>query len=255
MKRFGPLLAVLFVSAFASLPAQQPRVSRSVAEQYLFQAANAERAQRGLNPLRWDDALYRAAIGHAIEMARRESISHQYAGEAELTVRGQEAGARFSVIAENVAEAPSAVRIHEAWMSSPHHRENLLDPRLDSIAISVIRRNGQLYAVQDFERAVANLSFSDQEMAVASLLTQNASLQVVPDSVEARRTCEMETGYAGQRRPWFVMRYTSGDLTQLPETLRTKLGSGKFHEVAVGACAAHEQQAFSSYNIAVLLYP
>src|SRR5947208_7586092 len=75
--------------------AQRP----SVAEQYLFQAANAERAQRGLQPLRWEPALYRAAYGHAQQMAGRGSISHQYAGEPELAERGKMAGARFSRIA------------------------------------------------------------------------------------------------------------------------------------------------------------
>ncbi|MGC2496619.1 MAG: CAP domain-containing protein, partial [Acidobacteriaceae bacterium] len=78
----------------------------TVAEQYLLSAANAERAQRGLQPLHWDRALYDAASYHAEQMAERESISHQYEGEPELMVRGQAAGARFSVISENVAEAP-----------------------------------------------------------------------------------------------------------------------------------------------------
>ncbi len=65
-------------------------------------------------------------------------------------VRGQAAGARFSVISENVAEAPSALMIQDAWMNSPKHRENLLDPRVDSIGIRVIARGDRLYAVEDF---------------------------------------------------------------------------------------------------------
>src|ERR1700742_1206241 len=135
MKSLGLLVLPLL---FAASPVPAQRTSRSVAEQYLFQAANAERAQRGLTALRWEDALYRAATDHAIEMARRRSISHQYPGEAELSKRGHEAGAHFSVIAENVAEAPSAVIIHDARMKSPGHRENLLDPRVDAVGISVI---------------------------------------------------------------------------------------------------------------------
>jgi uncharacterized protein YkwD len=41
----------------------------TVAEQYLLSAANAERAQRGLQPLHWDRALYDAASYHAQLMA------------------------------------------------------------------------------------------------------------------------------------------------------------------------------------------
>lgn len=208
MKYLGLLL--LAFGVFGKLDARaQSGSSRSIAEQYLFESANAERAQRGLPVLRWDDALYRAAVNHAIEMARRESISHQYPGESELSERGKVAGAHFSVIAENVAEAPTAVRIHDAWMKSPGHRENLLDPRVDAVAISVIRRNGQLYAVQDFERSVEQMTFSEQENVVAELLNTEGSVQVLPDAVDARKTCEMETGYTGGRKPWFVMRYST----------------------------------------------
>jgi hypothetical protein len=226
----------------------------SVAEQYLFSAANAERAQRGLGPLRWDGALYEAATFHAQEMARHGSIAHQFAGEPELTERGRAAGARFSVIAENVAQAPTAVRVHDAWMNSPGHRANLLDPRLDAVAIRVERRGEELYAVEDFERAVVQLSLEEQERVVAGLVQATGGARALAGSEEARRTCGMSSGYAGQRRPWFVMRYSTGDLQQLPEALKAKLGSSSYHEVAVGACPS-EEQSFTAFNIAVLLYP
>lgn len=227
----------------------------SVAEQYLFAAANAERAQRGLQPLRWDANLYRAAQSHCQEMASRASISHQYPGEAELTERGRRAGVRFSQISENVAEAPTAVRIHDAWMNSPGHRANLLDTKVDSVGISVLRRDGQLYAVEDFGKTVAVLSLEEQESQVSALISAAASIEILPPSDDVRHTCSMETGYAGSRRPSFVMRYTTGDLAKLPDALKTQLATGKFHQAAVGACASHDHQAFTSFNIAVLLYP
>jgi hypothetical protein len=74
------------------------------------------------------------------------------------------------VISENVAEAPSALMIQEAWMNSAKHRENLLDPRVDSIGIRVIARGDRLYAVEDFDRSVMNLSLEQQEVAVGQLL-------------------------------------------------------------------------------------
>lgn len=253
MKTLLMLLLSLGATAFsASGVAQRPV---SVAEQYLFTAANAERAQRGLPELRWDSNLYRAALGHAEEMAGRASISHQYPGEAELAVRAKQAGARFSLVAENVAEAPSAVRIHDAWMNSPGHRANLLDAKVDSIGISVVWRDGQLYAVQDFDRSVARLSYDEQENVVLHMLDSVARLNVQAGNEEARETCSMESGYAGRRQPWFVMRFTTGDLDRLPSQLTSRLGSGRYHEVSVGACAPPNGQPFSSYNIAVLLYP
>ena len=246
------LIAQTMLMAATPCGAQTPR---NVAEQYLFQAANAERRMRGLPALQWDESLFRAARQHARQMAARSSISHQYAGEADVAERAETAGARFSVVAENVAEAPTAPMIHTGWMESEHHRDNLLDPRLDRIAIGVLERGGQLYAVEDFERGVAVLSFTEQEQAVAGLLTQAAPLQVLVSTEAARQTCEVDTGFTGTRRPWFVMRFTASELDTLPGELRERLTTGKYHLAEVGACSMRNPGHFTRYNIAVLLYP
>jgi len=227
----------------------------SVGERYLFSAANAERAQRGLPALRWDDALYRAADGHAREMAARRSISHQYPGEAELSARGRAAGARFSKISENVAESPDTVTMQDAWMHSTGHRENLLDPQVDSVGIRVISRGGELYAVEDFELSVASLSLEQQENMVEALLQGESTMTVLPASADSRRTCGMESGYSGGRQPGFVMRYTSADLTKLPEPLKERIASGRYREAAIGACTVSGEQNFTTYSIAVMLFP
>lgn len=249
--RCAGLLTILVLAGVGA--AQSPR---SVAEQYLFRAVNAERQARGLRPLLWDESLHRAAIAHAQQMAMRASISHQYAGEAELSERAQRAGAHFSIVAENVGEAPSAPQIHDAWMRSEHHRDNVLDAHVDRVGISVLSRNGELYAVEDFDKSVMSLSFDEQESAVATLLSQEtAGLGIRVGTEAARQTCELETGYAGERRPWFVMRFTAGELDLLPEQLRSRLSTGKYREALVGACPARGVRNFSSYSIAVLLFP
>jgi hypothetical protein len=254
MKRFVVSLALVISAAAFGQDGSRPR-QISIAEQYLFTAANAERVQRGLPALQWDDKLYRAAGFHAIQMANRESISHQYPGEPDVSARAQQAGVRFSVVSENVAMASTAVQIHSLWMNSPHHRDNLLDTRVDSIAIRVVRRNGELYAVEDFDRSVAALSLSDQERKVASLVQSAAPVNILSSSDDARRTCAMDSGYAGARKPWFVMRFTTGDLDRLPQPLTDKLSTGRYRVAAVGACPAAGTQNFTAYNIAVLLYP
>ncbi len=159
------------------------------------------------------------------------------------------------MIAENVAEAWSAPEIHDAWMHSPDHRANLLDPRVNSVGISVMRRGSQLYAVEDFDRAVESLSFEAQENAIAALLRTESRLYLLSNVEDARRTCEMETGYAGERKPWFVMRFTTASLDRLPEVLRERLATGKYHSAVVGACDARGTGAFTPYAIAVMLFP
>jgi hypothetical protein len=246
-----PIAALMFSGAARA----QSKTPISVAEQYLFSAANAERAQYGLPALRWDDALYLAADGHAREMAARRSISHQYPGEAELSARGHRVGAHFSKISENVAESPDAITMQDAWMHSPGHRANLLDPEVDRVGIRVVSREGELYAVEDFDRSVVSLSFDEQERAVGGVLQAESTIAILAPSEDSRRTCGMATGYAGEMRPGFVVRYTTADLTKLPEPLRDKIMSGRYRQAVVGACRVAEEQNFTTYSVAVMLFP
>jgi len=249
--------ALLFLVAIAlSVPAcaQTNGLRRpTVAEQYLQAAADQERAALHLPPLRRDPALVEAATQHARLMLAHNSISHQYPGESELSERAAAVGARFSVISENVAEGPSAVEVQDAWMHSPGHRRNLLDPSVDAVGIAVVAQGSQLFAVEDFERTVQHLNLSQQEDAVATLVAPYG-VSILPSNPDARKTCSMAIGFAGQRKPLFVMRYSGADLSRLPLALETHLRSGRYTEAVVGACAGRDRSAFSTYSVAVLLY-
>src|SRR5215469_7656593 len=243
----------------AASPTPMAKPGPNVAEQYLLAAANQERAARGIPQLHNDPVLAQAARFHALQMAEHAGISHQFPGEPELSERGARAGAHFSLITENVAEAPDSSTFHELWMHSKGHRANLLDPAVNVVGIAVVSRGGQFYAVEDFASTVASMSFNQQESAVARLLAQSG-LAVGPSSKtatlqDARRTCSMETGYAGQHKPWFIMRYTASRLDQLPSQLESRISSGRYHQAVVAACSDNNTGSFSAYNIAVLLYP
>jgi hypothetical protein len=71
---------------------------------------------------------------------------------------------------------------------------------------------------------------------------------------DARKSCTMDTGYAGARMPYFVMRYTTSDLSLLPDVLKARMADKRIHRAEVGACAPHSKN-FTSFNIAILLYP
>lgn len=241
-----------------SLGADAPQSAGTLAEQYLLSAANQERTARGLPPVHRDSQLARAAQQHAWVMAQHGSISHQFPGEPELTRRGASNGVAFSVISENVAEAPSVIQIHDLWMHSEHHRENLLDPAVDAVGISVVNRDGEFFAVEDFAKTVRSASLGEQEAAIGNLVARSASIRIASDAdtiTVARKTCAMDTGYTGSRKPWFVMRFTSDSLNRLPDELKARLASGRYHEAAIGACSTSGHSSFSSYSIAVLLYP
>lgn len=164
------------------------------------------------------------------------------------------AGARFSLIAENVAEGPSPLGLHNQWMNSPPHRANLLDRELNTIGIAVVQSGGLLFAVQDFSVAVPVLSYEQQESQVASQLAQRG-LRLLDTVSDARKTCETDRGFSGAR-PAAVLRYEVSDLRRLPDDIDQKVQSGKYHSAAVGACDAGNAGAgaFARFRIAILLY-
>ncbi len=263
LKQLISLKKLLWLAALTVLPVALNLYAQSafdsqnkltVAEQYLFAAANEARASQGLPPLRFDPVLSEASAVHAREMAEHDAISHQFEGEPELATRAANTGAHFSLIAENVGEAPTSPIIHDLWMHSPHHRDNLLDPNVDSVGIAIVTRNNQLYAVEDFARTVQVLTLNQQERTVASVLKQTG-VRVAETTEDARQTCTMSTGYAGSRQPWFIMRYTAASLNEIPSQLKSRLSTGKYHQAVVGACSSPNKTGFTAYNIAVLLYP
>jgi len=149
--RLAVILTVFLSPSRPQLSWTQTYASSS--ERKLADAANRERSHLGLPTLKGDEALASAARRHATEMANHGTISHQFPGETSLPARATKAGARFTSLAENVAQASSAAAVQDLWMHSPPHRANLLDKDMDSVGIGVVERNGELFAVEDFSKA------------------------------------------------------------------------------------------------------
>jgi Cysteine-rich secretory protein family len=222
-------------------------------EQILFQSANRERAAHGLAPVKWNAPLAEAAHRHALLLAQRDTLSHQFPGEPDLASRAASEGARFSTIAENVALGPSAESLQEQWMKSPPHRANLLDPQMNSVGIAIARRGETLFAVEVFSEIADELSLQEQEKLVQKQL-QSRGLRILDYAPDARRSCVLDNGYAGNHRPSFVIHYATPDLGSLPEMLGKGIDSGHYHGAAVGACPISAKFGAASYRVAVLLY-
>jgi hypothetical protein len=223
----------------------------------IVELANQARATVGAAPLKWDAALAEAAQRHCLRMAAEGPISHQYAGELDVSARAKEAGARFSLIEENVAMGPDPAAIHDAWMHSPHHRSNLLNPDVDRVGVALVAGRDGLYAVADYERAVSSLTQAQIESAVGGLL-QSSGVALVRDATLARAACSKDEGLpraASGAQPRFIMRWQDADLTHLPQALTDRLATGKYRQAAVGNCPTQGQEgAFTAYRVAVLLY-
>jgi Cysteine-rich secretory protein family len=247
-------LAVLLIVSIAVLSQASGAQRRAATpEQALWQSANRSRAALKLPPLKWDTALAEAAQQHAQRLAQQNTLSHQLPGEPDLVARAARAGAHFSAIAENIAVAPGTAEIHAEWMASAPHRANLLDPNLDSVGIAISQRGGRFFAVEDFSRAVVNLTFEQEEQQAGALLVARG-LRLLSDPTDARRACAQARGFTATARPRSVFRYETDDPGQLPDKLDQGAQSGRYHSAAVGACSSGQSAGFTIYRLAVLLY-
>jgi len=242
--------------AAGSLQGGKQEILQPEAEQ-LFALANQARAAQGAGPLKWDAALATAARQHCVRMVAEGQIAHRYGGEADLTERAGQAGARFSLIEENIAIGPDPDTIHNGWMHSPGHRTNLLNPEVDRVGVVVVASRGVLYAVADYARGVPVMTPAQVEAAIGALI-QVSGVTVLKDASVARAACALDRGLPATKsslEAQFVMRWQDADLTHLPQALIDRLSSGQFHQAAVGSCAPHDVEgAFTLHRMAVLLY-
>jgi hypothetical protein len=245
------LLAIISSHCASASDAQSYSMQKDVNQ--LYALANQARAGYGLAPLQWDPALAASAMQHCVLMARARQIEHRYRNEDDVPLRASQAGAHFSLIEENIASGPDASGIQQAWMNSPEHRANLLNPSIDRVGLAVVSRNGQLYAVADYARAVPVLTQTQVESAVAAQLRARG-VAVLRDTSQARAYCASNGGFraVGAR---LMTRWQNSDVTQLPSDVLRELSSGAYHHAAVGSCLDQDQAAsFTSYRVAVILY-
>jgi hypothetical protein len=256
VRRQAILIAIAtFICGAAQTFAQQ---GATAAEQSLLRWTNQHRAEHSLPPLAWDAALARAAHAHALVIAENPGpAEHQYPGEPDLKTRTSSAGAHFSAVSENVAgHATAPIEFDHAWMNSPVHRANILDPNLTAVGIAVVQGNGLLYAVEDFSHTVRTASGSSQaeQQAEQALRQHGLRIATSPDSrTDAREICVNPSSTAGH--PLLIMQWDGADLTQLPAQVLQAMPSVREHTVAVGACpSTHPQPGFTTFHVAVLMF-
>ena len=238
-----------FVICLGLLAVTKAHPQRTVAEQYFALSVNEERAAAGLSRLAWNSPLAFVAHQHAERMAADNTMAHQLRGEPALSERAATTGTKFPVLAENVGVGPSPAEMHRALMASPHHRENILDPKVNSVGIAVVFARGSLWVVEDFALDLPNIALADQERQVAGLVQATGLLEVI-STPEARTMCGMSSGFVGTR-PTFTMRYTAESLGRLPDELLARLSQGSVSWASVGAC---RPSGSGLYNMAVILY-
>jgi uncharacterized protein YkwD len=98
---------------------------------------NAVRRRQGLPPLARNPILDQVAQEHADDMLRRSYISHRTPEGLDPSDRARAAGYRPGA-GENIVEQRfSAEEAMDAWMASPGHRRNILDPNCRELGLGL----------------------------------------------------------------------------------------------------------------------
>jgi hypothetical protein len=118
----------------------------------LLELVNADRAAAGLGVLQPQADLTAIAQGQSRLMAGVGSIWHNDG----LFTSSIRQGLDAVVLGENVAfDSGGVTHIHWMLMNSPHHRDNILDPRFNVAGFAITVSDGVAYVTEDFAQVRA----------------------------------------------------------------------------------------------------
>lgn len=183
------VLLLLLVLLRASNAAPQPEVlsnaqaggaSRSeygsfdpAGEAQLVGLINQARAEEGLQALKVDERLTRAARKHSQLMAQHSVLSHDFAGEPPLQIRIANENLYADRVSENIAYNNRTIEVaHDGLMHSPPHRQAILNPDFDAVGVGVLRVGDEIYVTEDFAHKLPEYSEPQAEAVVESAITR-----------------------------------------------------------------------------------
>ncbi|WP_298787080.1 CAP domain-containing protein [uncultured Marinococcus sp.] len=110
--------------------------SESEFEQEVVRLTNEVRAENGLEPVEADSSLQSVADAKSQDMIENDYFAHEsptYGSPFEMM---QEFGVSYDGAGENIAAGQDTPQdVVDAWMDSPGHRDNILNPDFTHIAI------------------------------------------------------------------------------------------------------------------------
>lgn len=126
-------------------PVAAPSVDPDAAASQFFDLTNGERAAAGVPALEWRADVATIAVAHSVEMAQAGNIWH-----GSFVTEGNLKALNASSLGENVGMGGSVASIHQAFMNSAGHRENILDPGFNQVGIGVIVAGDTVFVTEDF---------------------------------------------------------------------------------------------------------
>ena len=108
-------------------------------EYQVITLTNTERMKYGLPALSYDASLCRIAGLKSQDMKERRYFSHQSPTYGSPFQMMKDNGIKYRTAAENIAMGQrTPAEVVAAWMDSPGHRANILNPSFDSIGVGYV---------------------------------------------------------------------------------------------------------------------
>ncbi|HEU5448978.1 MAG TPA: CAP domain-containing protein, partial [Acidimicrobiia bacterium] len=136
---YGLILAFVVSALYSPAPAYADTVSDEAA---FVAKVNELRAGKGLAPLQVNANLVAKARLWSAGMAAAGKIWHSTLSDG-VTENWKKLG-------ENVGMGGSVDGLHRAFVNSPHHYENLVDPAFGHVGIGIVMNGSTIYVTQVF---------------------------------------------------------------------------------------------------------
>ena len=114
-------------------------------ERAFISRINRAREHNGVSRLRSDPELGKASRSHTHGMANQARLYHTPDG------RLGEKVTNWLVLGENVGVGNSVDELHDAFMDSAPHRENIMYSRYTYVGVGVVERDGRMWVTVTFE--------------------------------------------------------------------------------------------------------
>jgi len=264
-------LMMILCTWTACLAASPQRPDVSAIEEELLEWVNKERTARDLNPLMFSHDLRAVATEHSKDMASHQKLTHLSSSGKLYSDRLVDAGLYFIEIGENVAtsETFDVAFIHQGFMSSPEHRENVLNPNFDTVGIGIVYSQDQKYFItQDFFQSIKLLETEEAEISIQDEINKIRKKNALPplffhniaNNYARRHSRNRATGKPLQNIGSFFgethIHFIATPVLAIPKNISREIISEMYEIGAVGAWFGRlADYPGGTYLITIFLFP
>jgi hypothetical protein len=139
--------------------------AKMINDENIINITNATRVERGLNQLTANQLLSKAAYDKAEAIFTEQAFEHSL-GDKTFSTWVKDAGYKYQNVGENLAiDFVSSEGTMKAWLASPSHKKNILNPKFKEIGVAVRTANFEghksILVVQIFGTPIINTQINN----------------------------------------------------------------------------------------------